>query len=203
MKVDPKLTPYDPHEIFQALERAFKILFDAYPTDEALALLAAQSRHETARWQKMWNNNFGGLKSNGRTDYTMLRTFEDTPNGRVYVRHPFRAYPTITTGASDYLAFLGTDSNGDGKNRYGKAWDRALAGDVKGFAEELKKARYYTAPLVDYMIALDRHYEYCLPEVQRWRLKTRREFGRELLARLDAVLDESESIVGKLRELLT
>lgn len=57
----------------------------------------------------------------------------------------WRAYRTAAEGALRHLQLIGVDTNGDGYNRYGRAWDAALSGDPRGFAHELYAAGYYTA----------------------------------------------------------
>lgn len=82
------------------------------PSDEVLAVLAAQWAHENGQHGRgMYNFNFGGIKAQGAANNTgwqgasvYLMTTEDHNPTRVY--RNFRAYGSARQGAQDYLGVL-------------------------------------------------------------------------------------------------
>lgn len=75
---------------------------------------------------------------------------------RIVPEHPwccFRAFPSLTEGATDHLVLL--------HRRFPDAFDAAQRGDATGFASALKRAGYYTASVESYTKGLLG----CLPRV--------------------------------------
>jgi len=115
-----------------------------------LDILTAHVAHETARGQRMFNFNFGGMKGAGPSGLTArYQTTEFLDGSKKSIVDGFRAYRTLDEGAVDYLQLM--------DRRFGAALDRAAEGDVDGFTEKLKKSRYFTAPLEAYNKAMHAH----------------------------------------------
>jgi hypothetical protein len=145
MMLEAVKTPITPQDVARALRAAWLRLFETVPADQQVAVLMAQSALETGRWKSCWNYNLGNIKggSKWQGDTTQFRCNEviggvvqwfDPPHPQT----TFRAYPTLTDAASDYLWLL--------RRRFTGAWEYVLRGDPVGFSQALKAQRYYTAP---------------------------------------------------------
>lgn len=147
-EVAARRTPLSIGEIRKALATAHLEQTGRPASAATLDVLTAQVSHETARGDRMYNYNFGGIKGASPQGTTArYTTHERTPDGGdVRIVDGFRAYATPAEGARDYLALLRT--------RYASAMDAAERGDVAGFATALKSRGYYTARVEDYATAL-------------------------------------------------
>ena len=147
VQVAPERTPSTPTELRTALARAHKRVTGKEATSATLDILTAQVCHETARGEKMYNFNFGGIKGAGPTGKTAAcMTRECLDSGDVRIKQNFRAYDSLEQGAVDYLSMM--------KSRFSSAMSQAERGDVNGFAHALKESHYYTAPEAEYASSL-------------------------------------------------
>ena len=140
------------------------------PALPVLALALAKTAFETARWQSIWNNNWGNVKAGETYEGTYccyacnevlasgLKWFipegELDKKGGIVVGkvwlvppgHPqtrFRAYPDADEGARRYVEFVAG-------GRYRDAWAMLLLGDAKSYVHELKRKGYFTADEATY-----------------------------------------------------
>lgn len=148
-----KITPINEGEAAYALRESWKKIYGEYPSLDSLALLWAQWALETGRGKAIHWYNFGNIKRSSDEDYCMFRCNEIIKGKVVWFDPPhkqtwFRAYPSATEGAYDYLMFLSK------RSRYQKAWEVLKQGDVYGFGHELKVAGYYTASEEQYTKSL-------------------------------------------------
>jgi len=113
------------------------------PTNEVLAVLAAQWAHENGRYGRgMYNFNFGGIKAQGHANdtgwhgaSTRLLTREDHNPTRVF--RNFRAYGSARQGAQDYLGVL--------MRVHGEAIARVVASnDPRQYVQALHQSGYMT-----------------------------------------------------------
>ncbi len=142
-------------EAVRAVAEAYRRLFNRWPTQAELIILAAQSSHETNEWASAPGYNVAGLKASfsGVADYFEAWTTEyvDQPDGSkksVKVVQRFRSYPDLAAGMFDWLSLL---SRG-----YPEAMKGARAGDVSAFVAGLllgwgRGARYFTSPPEKYL----------------------------------------------------
>lgn len=156
------LTPFTDEELIAALFLANMHALGFELGRAACAILAAQIKLEIGNGAHCHHYNLGNVKGsdNYLGDVTYFRCNEIV-NGKVEWFDPynlqtrFRAFSTLGIGAEQQIRFLGTATRGTGKpNRYQAAWDAAMAGDVRRFVEELKRAGYFTANLDPYMKAV-------------------------------------------------
>ncbi len=147
-EVAARRTPLSVGQIRSALATAHLEATGRPASAATLDVLTAQVSHETARGDRMFNYNFGGIKGAGPSGATARYTTHErtAEGGDIKIVDGFRAYATPAEGASDYLALL--------KRRFGGAMAAAEHGDVQGFATALKERGYYTAPVADYANAL-------------------------------------------------
>lgn len=145
-EVEPTKTKATVGELRGAIARACEKLYGSAPK-ELVDTLTAQASLETGRGQSMYNWNFGGIKGAGPMGLTAKCHTKEVFDGKtVEIVDGFRAYGSLDEGALDYVATL--------RGRFGRSWDAAVAGDVRGFAHALKAQGYYTASEVDYTKAL-------------------------------------------------
>jgi len=145
-EVEPTRTKATVGELRGAIARACEKLHGSAPK-ELVDTLTAQASLETGRGQHMYNWNFGGIKGSGPTGLTAKCHTKEVIDGKqVEIVDGFRAYGSLDEGALDYVATL--------RGRFGRSWDAAQTGDVRGFAHALKAQGYYTASEVDYTKAL-------------------------------------------------
>lgn len=169
--IPPKRTRLTRRQARDALLDAFAKVTGEIPSPETLAILVAQTALETGQWRSIWNYNFGNIRGQAPPPggWTSFRAGEIIDGKEVFLEpgphNKFRAYATAEDGARGFVEFLGVDSNGDGHNRYGKAWKAALEGDPEKFSLELANAGYYTANPTRYtktLLALFRQFlPYC------------------------------------------
>lgn len=145
-----KITPVDRFALAVAISAARPEL-----TDDSKALIISQFSVEDAGGKLAHCNNLGNVKSvrgDGLlwtefhcTEYIggVLRSF-DPPDPQCR----FRAYDTLTEGVEKWLELE--------EEHFASCWAFVLAGDLHGFAEELSKRHYYTAPEAGYEAALGR-----------------------------------------------
>lgn len=153
MMLEAVKTPITPLDVARALRAAWLRLFEVIPADQCIAVLMAQSALETGRWKSCWNYNLGNIKGGGKWqgDTCQFRCNE-VIKGKVEWFEPphpqttFRAYPTLTDAAADYLWLL--------RRRFSGAWNYILNGDPVGFSQALKRQNYYTAPEPPYTKAV-------------------------------------------------
>lgn len=104
-QLDTKRTPLTPEQAAQALSVGYQTVTGSVPTPEVLALLIAQTGHETTNWKDISNYAFGGVKDFGNNPYVQaLLTGEGNPP-KHYVL-PFAAYRTPEEGATAYIRTL-------------------------------------------------------------------------------------------------
>ncbi len=157
-----------------AMDAALGLKLGKEPPREVLALALGKTALETGRWRSMYNFNFGNIRprANGDDLYTCFPLCNEVekdkkvhwyaPEGEVVSRanrtvigkryetppgHPasrFRAWENASEAATAYVDFVAG-------GRYASAWQRLLAGDAAGYATELRRKGYYTAPLAVYL----------------------------------------------------
>ena len=147
-EVAPRRTPTTPANVRSAIAAAYRRQTGAEPTSSLLDVLTAHVSHETARGERMYNFNFGGIKGAGpdgaTTRYATREIGADDEERRIV--DGFRAYRTLGDGAADYLATM--------RVRYPNAVAAAARGDVDGFSTALKQRGYFTAHLDDYAASM-------------------------------------------------
>lgn len=158
-EVSPRKTQLTRAAARAAIEGAFAQVFGRSPERHELAVLLAQSEHESGAWLAMWNFNFAGVKAyrpwvdQPGHDHVMLRTREGHGAETREVREPFRAFATAELGAADWLATL---------NRY---WPAALgearSGSPRGFVEALVRGarKYFTGAPEAYAASVTRLFD--------------------------------------------
>lgn len=119
--------------------------------------------HEYAFGNVKWTPDWAGLYCKYKCNEVMadgtVRWFdpgtEEKPGPDI--NNPacwFRAFASAAEGAAEHLRFLAVDTDGDGKNKWERAWNFVLAGDPDGFVRALKAARYFTGPVDSYSRAV-------------------------------------------------
>ncbi len=142
-------TPLSTAEIREAVGSAYGRVLGRPAPEGALRVLTAHVSLETARGQRMFNYNFGGIKGASPEGATArYQTHEVFAGKRVKLEQPFRAYASAEGGAADYLNLL--------RKRYPDAVAAAERGDARAFAERLGRAGYFTAPSGEYAAALEK-----------------------------------------------
>ncbi len=144
-QVEAVWTTATPVEALRALSDAHEVMLGERPTMARLLVLAGQSALETGPWQRMKNFSVGGVKGSpaGPRDYAVYPTTEVLNGKKVTLHQPFRAFPTLAAGFADWLEFLRQD-------RFEAALRMADAFDPVGYADELKRQRYYTSDAASY-----------------------------------------------------
>ncbi len=146
-EVASRRTPMNMNGIRQALAGAYRQAHGSNIPGKMLDILSAHVAHETARGDRMFNYNFGGIKGTGpsglTTKYQTTEVFDGETKKLV---DGFRAYRSPEEGAGDYLKLL--------HDRFPAAFQDAKQGDVTAFAGSLKQAGYFTADLEGYARAL-------------------------------------------------
>ena len=143
-----------------AIAAAFRTRFAREATRNELAMLLAQSEHETASWQRMPNFNFGGVKAfkkwaeNPANSFVLLLTTEGSGAEAKRVRQPFRAFGSAVEGAFDWLAALA--------HGWPSALVKAGRGDVAEYVrclvKEGVKGAYFTGSRDEYAAILQRNF---------------------------------------------
>jgi hypothetical protein len=181
--VEAENTPVDHEELRGEIARAWRALMpDFAPTDEGLAIVLAQSAHETGKWAHCWNWNLAGIKSGVSNLHTYLQTLERMPRalgelaiansspekpcvlesdkGEPTILVRFKpSHPTCRFRAYASLANAVTGFIALLAGRYRRALERANEGDVDGFVHELRARGYFTAKESDYVAAVRARYD--------------------------------------------
>jgi hypothetical protein len=150
VEVASRRTPMSAAGIRQALAGAYRRLHGRNIGAKELDVLSAHVAHETARGERMFNYNFGGMKGAGLSGLTTRYQTTEVLDGEVTkLVDGFRAYRNPLEGATDYLRLL--------EQRFPSAARAAAGGDVTEFSSALKRAGYYTADEEAYTKALRAH----------------------------------------------
>jgi hypothetical protein len=150
MAVDTKLTY---QEAAYQLQQAWKTLFCTNITDDQLGIIWAHGAVETAGFTLMKNWNFGNIRKRASQLYTSYKCHEYHNDGTIVEYIPFNpksffcAWETVESGLQYYLNFLQED-------RYKKAFDQLIAGNMIAYVRELKIGGYFTADLEAYTKAV-------------------------------------------------
>ncbi|HEX6766623.1 MAG TPA: hypothetical protein VF103_14115 [Polyangiaceae bacterium] len=168
--VQARKTPLAFEAAAAAMRAALAQKLGGQPSVPVLALALAKTAFETARWQSIWNDNWGNVKA-GETYagsyccYSCNEFIESEVKwfipegeldrkggivvGKVWLvppGHPqtrFRSYSSATEGASRYVEFVAG-------GRYESAWELLLLGDAAGYVRELKAKGYFTGDETTY-----------------------------------------------------
>lgn len=144
-----------------AIGAAFRTRFAREATRNELAMLLAQSEHETGGWAHMPNFNFAGVKASKkwidadpRRSFVRLKTSEGAGRNKVEIRDSFRAFGFAVEGAFDWLSALAY------------SWPSALVqaglGDVDAYVSALLhgglKRAYFTGDRAQYTTIMRRNF---------------------------------------------
>jgi hypothetical protein len=146
-QLETKNTPLTPEQAADALSAGYQEVTGEVPTPEVLALLLAQSGHETADWQKLPNYAFGGVKATSSTPYVQAFV---TPEGDPPKRYvlAFAAYPNAAEGAAAYIRTLRARA---------PWWEGLQSGVPETFVSALRSipgAFYFTGSPTDYLASM-------------------------------------------------
>ena len=132
---DSHRTPLSEHEAATRLAQAWRTVMGGLPSPRTLAILWAHWAHETARGERMFGNNFGGIKGKEPGGRSLLAwTRESEGDTEVLALRAFRAYSDGRQGALGYVRLL--------ERRYPVALQAARAGDPGRFADALAASGY-------------------------------------------------------------
>jgi hypothetical protein len=154
MLVPTVRTPTTKRDIARAILRVSPDL-----SKEAVGVLWGQHACETADGLQCWNFNFGNIKhfkGDGYDHHALRGVFEYVDGKRVELTTDdpgswFRSFPSLDAGIADHVRFLHS-------KRYLSTWPFVLAGDPDGFAHDLGRCGYFTAPPEAYArILLSKH----------------------------------------------
>lgn len=149
------------HEARVTIGAAFRTKFAREATRNELAMLLAQSEHETGGWAHMPNFNFAGVKASKkwldadpRRSFVRLKTSEGAGRNKVEIRDSFRAFASAVEGAFDWLSALAY------------SWPFALVqaglGDVEAYVSALLhgglKRAYFTGDVAQYTAIMKRNF---------------------------------------------
>lgn len=147
-EVASRRTPMSLGGIRHSLAVAYRRSTGETIPNKTLDILAAHVAHETARGDRMFNFNFGGIKGAGPSGLSARYQTTEVFDGQTKkLVDGFRAYSSADEGAADYLKLL--------RERFPGALREAKAGDVSQFAASLKQSGYFTADLAAYTRALE------------------------------------------------
>lgn len=153
-----KNTPLSAEEAAQTLSQAFQGPVSA----EILALLMAQTAHETADWTRLPNYNFGGIKMQVTDPYVQAFI---SPEGagaaeRLYVSG-FAAYTSALDGAAAYVRVLASRTSW---------WQGLLTGTPEGLVAGLstKPFAYFTGDPAAYLVSVRARFEKYLELAQQY-----------------------------------
>lgn len=149
--VEAKKTILSEEEAILALRKAWKEVLGSLPSNETLAIIVAQTALETGRWKSMYNYNWGNVKSlpNDGHLWTMFKCSEIIKGKEIFFEPPhdqtkFKAHLSSKDGAVFHISFL----NGE---KYNKALQHAIKGNVEPYITEICKIGYFTANLSIYL----------------------------------------------------
>ena len=134
-------TPLNAKDVASMIAAVWPSVVGGTPTQAAITTLTTQVNVETG-WNSCFNNNVGNLAGTGG-DYVMLHASDGT-------YRPYRAFASLEDGVTAFLTLL--------NNRYSAALASASAGDLDGFASNLKAQGYYQEPESQYVAALQARY---------------------------------------------
>lgn len=146
-QLETKNTPLTPEQAAEALSAAYQAVAGNVPTSDVLALLLAQSGHETADWQKLPNYAFGGVKATSGTPYVQAFVTPEGDPPKHYVL-AFAAYPSAEAGAEAYVRTLEARA---------PWWQGLHSGVPETFVDALRSipgALYFTGNQDDYLASL-------------------------------------------------
>lgn len=181
------LTPLPVPEAIQYIRKALHQECGAV-LENTVLVYAAQSALETGRWQSMHGWNFGNLRGSYLGQSQIIRGADEIIDGKrvtgAAVEAGFRAYPSPSEGARDFVRFLAVDTtpNNGRPNRYRKAHDAALRGDPEGFARALGAAGYYTASVDKYARAVVQIFDEFVKDEEREAVRALRDAAERWMA---------------------
>lgn len=147
-------------EVYNALKKAWKELFNIEPSQKTLCILLSQWALETGRGSFCRNYNLGNVKRPKNYDgyFTMFPDTGEIIDGKEIIFQPphpqthFKAFPSLKDGCIDYIKFL------NGK-RYKEGFEELVNGDVVAYTIAIHKAGYFTASLIRYTTTMSKVYE--------------------------------------------
>lgn len=165
-EVPARKTPLTRPAAAAAVRAAFCRVFAREPERHELAILLAQSEHESGAWLRMWNFNFAGVKAyapwvhQAGNTHVMLRTREGHGADVREVREPFRAFATAESGAVDWLLTLA--------RFWPAALSEARSGSPRAFVEALVRGprKYFTGSPGEYSSSVIRLFDRWMIDLQ-------------------------------------
>jgi hypothetical protein len=141
--IPAKNTALGAYEYIEHFKAGWYRKFNKYPTLETCLCSASQVVNETLWMEKIWHNNPGNITEPDQSKpYWSLKAPEFINGKWVLKSLRYCAFSTIEDGIDYYLDFL--------ESSYKGAFDALQSGNPRKVAEELKKRKYYTAPLETY-----------------------------------------------------
>jgi hypothetical protein len=155
--IEDRVTPLPVDELIGGMIGGYETNMGegARPSSKLLACLVAQACLETGNGVHLHCYNLGNVKA--ARDWEGLACqyrCNEIIEGKVKwfdPPHPqtwFRAFLSAADGCAEFVGFLAN------RDRYRKAWDRAVAGDPSGFVLALGAAGYFTANVETYRRAV-------------------------------------------------
>lgn len=147
-QVAPQRTPVTPARVRAAIAAAYTQQAGSAAPPALLDVLTAHVSHETARGERMFNYNLGGIKGTGAQGAVARYPTRELDAGGLEHRlvDGFRAYASLDEGAADYVKTM--------RSTFASALPAAAHGDADAFAATLKQRGYFTAHLDDYAASL-------------------------------------------------
>lgn len=129
-------------EFIQASSDAHVRIFGIVPSDVLLWVFSAWSSFETWHWLSMHDWNALNMRGTWHGMATTFKASEIIDGKEVFMppsaNNLFRAYPGLAEGVEDGMRFVGTASHPELRpNRYERAWNAALVGDIPTFVDGL------------------------------------------------------------------
>jgi hypothetical protein len=141
--VAAKNTPCGVYEYIEYFREGWYRKFGQNPRLETCLSSASQIIHETLWMEKIWCNNFGNITQPDKSKpYWSLKAPEFIDGEWTTMSLKYCVFDTPSEGMGYYLNFL--------EDNYPEAFEILGLGNPRKVAEELKKRRYYTAPLETY-----------------------------------------------------
>lgn len=152
-------------------------IFGIIPSDLVIWVFSAWSSFETDEWRSMYDFNVVNIRGTWHGQATTFKASEIIDGKEVFLppspENLFRYYPRLRDGIEDAMRFIGTASNPEVRpNRYERAWNAALAGDLDTFVDGLahptlpgvpKVPGFFTANPRVYLAGVRRHAHDLLP----------------------------------------